>query len=958
MTFRNLRRVPLPEIQCTLVEVEHEPTGARIVHLECDDEENLFCLSLRTYPKTSNGVAHILEHTVLCGSEHFPVRDPFFSMTRRSLNTFMNAFTGGDFTCYPAATQIPQDFYNLLAVYADAVFHPRLLKTSFLQEGHRLEFEDPTDPRSPLRYKGIVYNEMKGALATGEARLSEALMESLYPDITYGINSGGDPREITHLTYEELKAFHQTYYHPSHCLFFFYGNLPLQGHLDFLEKHVFDGVERAPTLPLLPKQPRFTHPKRLTRAYPSAEEEAKTLIGLAWLTCGVLDQESVLALSVLDILLMGTDASPLKAALLESDLCKQADAQLEVEMSEVPYCLVCRGCEPDAAPAIEAVVLKTLTELSEQGFDPELVEGAVHQLELARSEITGDGGPFGLTLYFRAALLAQHGGRPEDGLQIHSLFARLRKRLADPAYLSDCLRRYFLNNRHSVLVTLVPDPELGQKESEQETEALAAIQAKLTDQEAETIVKEAEALALLQETEESTACLPKITLSDVPQQGKEFALETHTAGTLTAYHHPCFTNGLLYADLVFPLPNIAPKRLPWVRLFAHLLPQVGCGGKDYKAHLDEILKHTGGVGSALDLSPQAHDPHDLRPSLSVQVKGLTGKAPHCFRLLKEIAASADFTDKGRLEDLLKQHFHSVETSLHRRSLSYALQLAGRGQAPAAYLQDCWFGLHYYEMLCTWMESDLSVIIQEMERLQAEILGLEGRELVLSTDPLLAQTLTEEAYYGLGTLPAEPRTPWKNPQTLPESLSQGRITNSPVAFTALLFPSVPYTDPASPALSLASELMDNLTLHTRIREQGGAYGGGSANNALTGQFYFYAYRDPHIESSVAAFHEAAQVLADGDFSEEDIEEAKLGIFQDLDSPVPPGKRALAAYNRRKTSRTPERRQAYREGLRQADRRALIEAARTYLLPGLKKGCLATFAAKELLEKETTLPIFEL
>jgi Zn-dependent M16 (insulinase) family peptidase len=257
------------------------------MHIATEDPENLFCLSFQTIPDTSNGVAHILEHTVLCGSQKFPVKDPFFAMNRRSLNTFMNALTGADFTCYPAASQVPKDFYNLLEVYLDAVFHPDLKELSFLQEGHRLEFTNPADPQSPLEYKGIVYNEMKGALSSSSARLAEAINQSLFPDVTYGINSGGDPKDIPKLSYKELKEFHQKFYHPSRCLFFFYGNMPLESHLDFIAKHTLDQTEKQPPLPPLPLQPRFKEPVYRTLSYPIAPEEDptdKALIGLTWLT--------------------------------------------------------------------------------------------------------------------------------------------------------------------------------------------------------------------------------------------------------------------------------------------------------------------------------------------------------------------------------------------------------------------------------------------------------------------------------------------------------------------------------------------------------------------------------------------------------------------------------------------------------------------------------------------------
>ncbi|HNA62978.1 MAG TPA: insulinase family protein, partial [Rhabdochlamydiaceae bacterium] len=274
--------VKLDELQATLLELEHVHSGAIVMQIENDDPENLFCLSFQTLPSSSNGVAHILEHTVLCGSRKFPVKDPFFAMTRRSLNTFMNALTGADFTCYPAASQVEKDFYNLLDVYLDAVFHPHLRRESFLQEGHRLELTNPKDLNSPLVWKGVVYNEMKGAMAPADTRLWHTMMAALVPDLTYSHVSGGDPAVIPSLTYEELIHFHETYYHPSRCLFFFYGNLPLKHHLDFIEERVLKSATQLAPLPALPRQKRFKHPLIREGSYPVSEDDVENMTMTAW----------------------------------------------------------------------------------------------------------------------------------------------------------------------------------------------------------------------------------------------------------------------------------------------------------------------------------------------------------------------------------------------------------------------------------------------------------------------------------------------------------------------------------------------------------------------------------------------------------------------------------------------------------------------------------------------------
>lgn len=963
-TFGNFlvtRISEISEIQTLLIELEHLPTGAQVMQIANDDEENLFNLSFRTWPEKSNGVAHILEHVVLCGSEKFPVRDPFFSMSRRSLNTFMNALTGADFTCYPAASQVEKDFYNLLEVYLDAVFKPKLTELSFRQEGHRLEFLTPEDPNSPLLFKGIVYNEMKGAMATGEARLSENLMHSLFPDLTYGVNSGGDPKEIPTLTYEELKAFHSKFYHPSRCLFYFYGNLPLEKHLAFLEEHAFKGVEKLPPLSYLPKQPRYKKGIVKTLAYPISEEEDPTdkmLLGFSWITCGILEQVELMAICILDVILMGTDAAPLKSALLKSNLCKQTDSMIDTEMSEVPFTIVCKGCGSESAEAIEMVIRETLATLIEEGIPAHLIDGAIHQIEMARTEITGNSSPYGLHLYFRSALLKQHGGNPEDGLRVHSLFAQLREKVKDPLYLRGLIEKHFLNNPHYARISMLPEKKLVAQETEEEQALLAKICASLKDPDVKKILEQAKELEKAQEEAEDADIdvLPKVTLDDVAFHGKEYPLEVENFGRFNLYSHSCFTNGILYTDLVFDLPAIAEEDLAFLRLFSLILPQIGCGGRNYKENLEYLLQHTGGIGVSLDLGIQADNPEKMRPSLTIRGKALYRKMDKFFPIFRDILTTADFKDVSRIRELLMQHFSGIENSIQHSSLRYAVNLASRGLSVPSTIGSAWYGLDYYYALKKIIEAfdkEPGNLVSKFEELQELCLGIQGGDLVLSCDKETVAKLKREKFYGLMEVPSKPFIPWQGNYPVRHTESQGRMIASPVAFTALLFSSVWYTHPHAPALSIASEIMENKVLHKRIREQGGAYGTGAVNGVLSGQFYFYAYRDPHLSSTVDAFHEAVEAIVSGTFDDSDVEEAKLGLFQDLDSPIPPGARAITAYGRLRGNRTPEVRQLFRERLLKLTKEEITHAAKEHLTIGIEKGILVSFAGKGLLGKENAL-----
>lgn len=957
--FEVTKVAPLPEIHCTLRELIHRPTGAQVMHLENDDPENVFCLSFQTLPDSSNGVAHILEHTVLCGSEKYPVKDPFFAMTRRSLNTFMNAFTGSDFTCYPAASQVPHDFYNLLEVYLDAVFKPNLNELSFLQEGHRLEFSDPEDPKSPLEYKGIVFNEMKGALASPDSRLVEALYKALFPDLTYSHNSGGNPKDIPTLTYEQLRTFHKTYYNPSRCLFYFYGNMPLEKHLDFIQKHALESAKKEEPLKKIPLQKRFEKPVSETAYYPiSPDQDPKdqTIYSFAWLTCHILEQEEMLALGVLNIVLMGTDAAPLKMALLKSGLCKQATAWMDTDVSEVPFNITVKGCNPENGDKLEKLIRQSLQEIADKGTDKELIKSAIHQVELHRYEITGDGGPYGLSLFMRCGLLKQHGGNPEDSLKFHSLCDTLRQKLTeDDNYFKSLIYKYYLNNPHFVRITLIPSKEMAVEEMEEERSTLDSMQQSFDQKKSEEIVSKAKELAAfqLEQEEVDVNVLPKVGLEDVPHDAPNYPLEIEKAGNLNLYYHNAFTNSLVYTSLVFPLPEMTFEELPYVQLFTLLLTQMGSGGRDYAKTLEFMQAHTGGISASLSLNRQASDPHLYFPYFYIHGKALYRKADKLFELLKDTVTSVDFTDKGRLKESITKLHSSLESGLTHNAMRYAMSLCSSGLNIPCAISNAWGGLDYFwkiRDLANHFDTQADELIAKLQSLQERMLCLKGADLVLTCDEKMIDQLRHEKFYGLQEIPSKTFSPWNGNYSIPNVPSQGRVIASPVAFSCKMFEAPPYVNPASAPLSIASNLFDNLTLHPLVREKGGAYGSHATLNIMAGTYCFYAYRDPNISKTFHAFEKAVDNLLAGKFTDEDIEEAKLEIYQDLDSPVSPGSRGHLAYSRLREGRPLEVRQAQRNRLHDTSRQDIIDSVGKYVKTQLQDATAVVFAGPELLEKE--------
>ncbi len=470
--FKLERSKHIPALNLTFEEYTHT-SGAKHYHLANDYAENVFMVAFRTVPHDSSGVAHILEHTALCGSEKFPVRDPFFLMIRRSLNTFMNAFTTSDYTAYPFASQNRKDYFNLLEVYLDAVFFSRLDPLDFSQEGHRVEFQDPEDSDSPLVYKGVVYNEMKGDTSSPVSMLYHGIQKALYPTSTYHYNSGGDPISIPSLSYEELKAFYQSHYHPSNAIFMTFGDLDAATLQQKIASLALDRLDSsaAPPIAVFPEV-RYKHPVVKELTYPVDEDDSngKTHIVLAWLLGKNTDLKMLLRCHLLSDVLLDTSASPLRQALEKTDLATAASPMCGFEEDHMEMNFMCgvEGSEPEHADAIERLILGVLENVAEQGIPEDRLEAVLHQLELSQREIGGDGWPYGLQLIFSCMSAAVHRGDPIGLLDLDTALLELRQEIKDPGFIKRLVRELLLGNSHRVKVVMKPDRELASRLIEEE----------------------------------------------------------------------------------------------------------------------------------------------------------------------------------------------------------------------------------------------------------------------------------------------------------------------------------------------------------------------------------------------------------------------------------------------------------------------------------------------------------
>jgi Zn-dependent M16 (insulinase) family peptidase len=944
--YRVQHVTPLETLQCVMTQLEHRETGAKHIHLANADTENVFGAVFKTVPRDSTGVAHILEHTVLCGSRKYPVRDPFFSMLKRSLSTFMNAFTASDWTMYPFATQNEKDYYHLMSVYLDAAFFPLLDEASFQQEGHRLSLvQDPQNPNScDLLYKGVVYNEMKGAMSSPSQVMARSLLNALYPDTTYRFNSGGEPSAIPRLTWNDLREFHRNHYHPSNAWFFTYGNLPLKNHLEFISRTVLDHFTRIQPNTEVPSQPRWDTPR--TASYPYALNHAEDIsrkyqVCIAWLLSDIQDIYEVLSLALLNDILLGNAASPLRKNLIDSGLGSSLSdgSGFDADNRDTLFACGLKDVRQEDAEAIERIILETLTDLAENGIEPDLVESALHQIEFHRKEVTNTPYPYGLRLLLGLTATWIHGGDPVRLLDIDPDIETLRRQALQESLLENLIRRFFLENPHRVRLMLVPDPELAKQESDRELAELLRIRTGLTPEQMEKIRKAEMELEQRQDRTEDTSCLPTLKREDIPPD---------IPVIVPAYQRPCPftrsyerpTSGILYTTLAMGSGMLTEDQLPLVPFFCHCFPRIGTASHDYVELSRRIDRYTGGLG----ISPQVRTGFDISasclPLLLFQAKCLNRNLNPMTDLISELLAEIQFQDLGRLKNLLLEYRAGMESMIVEIGHRLAISLASRRFSQANALSEIWAGVHQYQFIRSLTDhlsdDSLQHLAARLSAIAARIFHRDNIRTALIGEPGPLDQMRDFPEGLFRILPGS-----GTPGFFPPSLSwqgnpprEGWTTDTSVSFVALSFPTVRMDHEDAPTLALAAKMLRSLYLHREIREKGGAYGGFSLYGAEDGLFSFGSYRDPHIASTLVVYRNAMAFLRSGNYTEENIQEAVLQVCADIDRPDSPGQAAQKAFLRELVGLSDDLRKSFKQRLLGINREDVIRIADRYFNPDEK------------------------
>ncbi|KAK7070004.1 Presequence protease, mitochondrial [Halocaridina rubra] len=942
------------ELHLTAVRLEHVATGADYLHIARDDSNNVFCVGFRTTPMDSTGVPHILEHTVLCGSNKYPCRDPFMKMLNRSLSTFMNAMTGSDFTIYPFSSQHPVDFRNLMSVYLDAVFNPKLTEYDFLQEGWRLEHEDVNNPSSPLVFKGVVFNEMKGVFADSQQLFSQKLQNGVLPSHTYGVVYGGDPLCIPDLTWEQLKNFHAYHYHPSNARFYTYGDQPLVDHLAFIQDNYLSKFTKIDPKTSVPEEPTWSEPRCAHISCggdPIGGSDQQTSLAVVYKLVNINDIFENFVLQLLGLLLTSGPNAPFYESLMEPQFGSSFSpfAGYNGHTRNTTFAIGLQGMKEEDVDRVKSAIDDTFKGLAETGFPSERIEAILHSIELSLKHQSSS---FGLGLAMALAPLWNLDTDPVDALQINRNIEHFRKCLAEnPNFLQEKIKKYFISNKHKFTLTMSPQSNYEAQLLEAENLLLQTRVTSLSDNDKAKIWEQGQTLRQKQDVEEDISCLPTFKVSDISRNiTSTLVKDLSLSGGVPVQICNQPTNGITYFSAVLDTKSIPGHLQPLIPLLCSVLTRMGAGQMNFRTLDQEIELKTGGLHVATHVTPHPVDVSLYEQGVHISSHCLNKKLTDMLDLWSLIFNEVKFDDLQRFSTLVKMTATEQANSLVFHGHRYAMTSSTACTSYVGSLAENWSGLTALKHLKQWSEmEDLAPVLEQLRDLAKLLLSKQYmRVAVNTTDEYHDKSLNtfERFFNQLNGTPKQHSPVTSIPSDFTShTLRCHQVFPFPVNFASKAYAGVSYAHPDSGALRVLARMMFKF-LHREIREKGGAYGGGAMSNP-GGAFAFYSYRDPNSTQTLTKFDDAVEWVLSGKFSERDVDEAKLGVFQSVDAPVAPsskGKRCFLLHI------SDELFADHRRCILDATPQDLVRVARVYLRDAAVEGACLIGPQNEDLEKD--------
>jgi Zn-dependent M16 (insulinase) family peptidase len=927
--FELVRDEHIAEVNSQAQLFRHKKTGAEVLSLVNDDENKVFGITFKTPPEDSTGIAHILEHSVLCGSRKYPVKKPFVELIKGSLNTFLNAMTFPDKTAYPVASQNLKDFYNLVDVYLDAVFFPLISEDTFRQEGWHYELDDAG---SPLVYKGVVFNEMKGVFSSPDAVMRDLAQRSLYPDTTYGKSSGGDPKAIPDLTYEQFKRFHQTYYHPSNTRAFFSGDDNPAQRLDILDEY-FSQFERGPVDAEVKLQPRFNAPRQIVATYAGTKGDGKArdgMVSVNWMIDTPADRTEALSHGMLSYLLAGNSAAPLRKALTESGLGEgMTGGGIGSGLRQPMASFGMKGIDPADAGKVEALILSTLAEIAEKGFAPEQLEAAANTFEFSLRENNTGSYPRGMTYMFNALGTWLHDGDPLAQLHFEDALAALKEK-AGKGHFEAEIGRLFLDNSHRVTVTLSADPEQGGREVAREAEILAEVRKGLDAAAIDATVAETEKLKALQEAVDDPALLAKIptlTLTDLERKSRTVPIEVGTLAEARMFYHDLPTLGIVYLDLGFDLHVLDKELLPYLPLFGRALLQTGTSKEDFVSLTQRIGRTTGGIAQHRGLSAR-QDKDGSAAWFFLSGKAVPDRVEDMLAIMGDVLLDARLDNRARFKQMALEEKAGFEARLVPSGNAIVDRRLKASLTEASWISEQIGGVSYLQFLrglVKRIENDWDAVEAALKRIRDTLFN-RGRMVVnVTADGALWTRARGEIESFLGRLPDDDF-----------ALADWSVEFAPKSEGLIIPAQVNYVGKGANLRALGFELtgassvvlkfLNTTYLWDKVRVQGGAYGGSSRFDLTSGNFSFLSYRDPNLIKTLDAYDGASKALNAG-IGENDLTRSIIGVIGDVDGYEFPDAKGYSSMWRQLTGTTDAIRQQRRDeilGTSVADFKRMAEA----------------------------------
>lgn len=967
-TYELIEKHQIEELDSVAYLLKHKKSGARVALLSNDDDNKVFNIGFRTPPQDSTGLPHILEHSVLCGSKKFPVKDPFVELVKGSLNTFLNAMTYCDKTVYPVASCNDADFQNLMDVYLDAVFHPNIYEKeeTFRQEGWHYELEEVD---GELTLNGVVYNEMKGAFSSPEELLDSEIVAALFPDTPYRNNSGGDPDVIPNLTLEQFLEFHKKYYHPSNSYIYLYGNMDMAEKLQWLDEEylsAYDTIEIDSTIPM---QEAFEETREVVLKYPISESEEETdntylsynkVIGTS------LDKELYLAFQVIEYALLAAPGAPLKQAILDAKIGKDVISSYDNGIMQPIFSIIAKNANTDQKDAFVTLIQQTLENLVNKGLDKKALEAGLNYYEFRYREADFGNYPKGLMYGLQAFdSWLYDENKPFIHLEALDTFASLRKRV-DTDYYERLIQEYLLDNTHAAVVVVEPKKGLAQEKEEELVKKLADYKATLSREDCEKMVAFTKHLKKYQEEEspqEDLEKIPVLKLEDIERNVRPFKNEELTIADTKVIYHEYHTNGIVYVNMAFDMTKLPQELLPYASILKNVLGYVDTENYSFGELFNEINRKSGGISSTLGNYANDTDASKNTVTYELRTKALEDQIPFVFSMIKEILTKSKLDDEKRLYEILAQLKSRLQMILPSHGHSTAITRASSYFSETSAFSDATGGIGFYRVI-EHLESNFAeekeTIIENLKEVCEYIFCPENLLVSVTCEKKALEGL-EESLKVLQSCLRPAKVSKMEEKAVLEKKNEGFLAASQVQYVAVAGnfkkAGLDYTG----ALRVLKVILSYDYLWLQVRVKGGAYGCMSGFTR-TGNGYLASYRDPNLRGTFEVFKGTVDYLKNFAASDRDMLKYIIGTISDMDIPLTPsmaGQRSFTAYL---TGVTEEQIMKEREEVLSctvADIRKLAD----YIQAILDENAICVLGNEALLKKEEELfgilePLFQI